>query len=277
MQKQSKSAEHWASSVFGDILTGGWIDAIAGLWQLYVKLSAASVLVFLHFRTGTRFISNPTIIWTYFMIGLFWFLEVLLSGSAKSVQMFITYNSIFAIIGFYRVFESRQNLRRTDGKGNKRYGGDPGLSHLWIPFKALLIATNIVPKNGIAQYWWQIDEFKFQRFFEPALVILFSYVFDFFGYSGFSAFIFMGGVCSYLLMAKMADNYYESKQGMWDAEIMGQMIESGTEPVNREMGMVAQQSIVRSDKNFEEWRTQQEELHQFEKAETITHTIPKAA
>ena len=39
MQKQSRTIEDWAASVFTDIASSGWTNALKGIWALYMKIS----------------------------------------------------------------------------------------------------------------------------------------------------------------------------------------------------------------------------------------------
>lgn len=257
MKKMHNSPEDWASSVFGDLFTNGWMDAINGIWRLIVKLTASTSLVFLRHQTGTRFISGATLFWGYMLVAIFWILDVLL-GSGKSVSLFIQFNLLFAVVTLYRVIESRYNLRRQDGKGRKRYGGDTGLSHLWPFFKGVLSATPIIPQDGGARHWWQLDEYKFQRFVEPLFIWFVGSIMWKLGFGSFGFFLQFSALCAFMLMQQFSDAYYETKQQKWDAEIIGQVIQHSDEPVERKSGMVAQQSLVRSDKGFERWKAQQE-------------------
>lgn len=269
MKKLSKTPEHWASDVFGDIFTNGWMDAYKNLWRLLVKLSSTTVLVFLRYRCGTRFVSGATIFWGYTLVSLFWIADVLI-GFSNSVPMFWTYNLCFAAVALFRIIESRFNLRRHDGKARLRYGGDTGLSHLWIPFKLLFGSMGLVPKDGKITHWWQLDEFRFQRFVEPALIIFIGYLFQKIGYGAFGFYIILGGMCSYMLMQQMADAYYETKQQKWDAQVLGEVIQHSDTPLDRKKGMVVQQSLMRSDKGFEKWKAEQEAEQRIKNARVET-------
>lgn len=265
MKQMSKSPEHWANDVFGDMFTDGWMDVYKSLWRLFVKLSSTTVLVFLRYRTGTRFVSGASIFWGYTLVSLFWLFELLI-GSYESVPVFWFYNILFAVVALFRILESRFNLRRHDGKAQIRYGGDTGLSHLWMPFKMLFGSTGLIPRDGKIKHWWQLDEFAFQRFVEPALILLIGWLFQKIGYDAFGFYIQIGGVCSFLLMQQYSDVYFETKQQKWDAEALGEVIQYSDAPADRDRGMVVQQSLLRTDKGFQQWKAEREAEMQNENA-----------
>ncbi len=250
--------ENWLNDIFGEFMTGGWVEAYKGFARLIIKLNAATCLVFLRHQTGTRFISSATLIWGFILIALFWMGDVLI-GSANSLTAFTYFGYAFALTALYRIFESRKNLRRRDGKAAKRYGGDTGLSHLWLPFKTLMSSTTIIAKTGEVSHWWQLDEYKFQRFIEPlTLWVIGSFMWTL-GYGSFGFFIQFSAVSSFMLMQSMADAFYETKQQKWDAELISGIVSQVDKPVERERGMVVQQSLMRSAKDFDKWRRQHDE------------------
>lgn len=263
--------------VLGDIITRGKIDIVKRLWRLFVKIQASVALVFFRFRTGTRFISSATLFCGYLVMTLCWMVEqtyrseVMIStketpvGESSAVLLVLAILS-FGIVGTVHLFESRRNLRRTDGQGTPRYSGDTGLSLLWIPFQQLVTPLGWgAPVSGLPR-WWQWTEYKFQKFIEPLLILLIGILFQQFGYFAFGGYIILCAFCAFMLMVHMEDSYFEMKQESWDAEVLSGVVKHRDTPVERQQGAVVQQAIIRSDPGFEQWKQSAAEQSTFKKS-----------
>jgi hypothetical protein len=285
MRKQSKSPEHWASEVFGDILTKGNMDIIKNLWHLFTKLNASTALVFFRYRMGTKFMNGATLFWGYVVMTLCWMIEQtarvdigLTTGKApegkSSMVLFVLTIIAFGIVGVYHLFESRRNLRRTDGRGKPRYSADGGLSILWTPFSRLLEPFGLLPAHGERVRWWQLNEFKFQKFIEPLLIVLIGLLFRQLGYGYFGSYIIIAGYSAFMLLVHLEDNYFEKKQEMWDAQVLSSVVQERDHPTERLEGVVVQQAIIRSDADFEGWHTAYRNESRFETSENHLQAQP---
>lgn len=277
-QEQSQSAEHWATDVLGDVITWGNLDLFKKFWQLFIKLCAASVLVFFRFRTGTRFISGATVFWGYLLMSLCWSLETMqrsnsflsmgqASSGKSSMGLFWIAMLAFAIVGLYRRYESRKNLRRYDGEGKPRYSADCGLSHLWLPFKRIVEPLGIIARPDEPGYWRQMDEYNFQKYVEPALIVGGGLLLLTMGYAGFGYYLIIGGLSSFIMVQQLEDNYFRMKQNTWDATVLSTIVQQKDEPVQRLEGAVIQKAIIRSDKGFEKWQESVRERPYFERSD----------
>jgi hypothetical protein len=279
--KKASTAEHWGADVLGDIFTNGKIDVFKNLYQLFIKVTASTVLVYFRYNTGTAFINGATILWGYIILficgaaGTLIDYDYHLAGvptTGKSSSTFFFGSIIlFLIVGIYRRKEALRNLQRMDGKGEPRYSGDTGLSHLWLPFKKLTEPFGISVNRGQVEKWWEFDEYKFQKYVEPAFIILIGLIFKSMGFS-YGTYLIIGAMSANLHVLHLENNYFKIKQETWDAQVLSTIVKYRDDPdTPREEGAIIQHGIIRNDKDFNKWKSQSRKRSPFEIQNSITN------
>lgn len=265
--RKFQQPEEWANFIGADIVTNGLSQFFFGLLRLFVKLLASLSLVFIRARTGTRFISLGTLIWGMTLMGCFWFAEgltrfdlSLVTGESSgwgSIGLIWLHMLAFGAAGFYRFWEARRNLRNETG--TRRFSEESGYSVLLPFFTSLLVKLNLIDEREMDNEFWYQIEYRFQKFGEPAIIFIIGLLVALSGFGVYGTMLMLSGLATLCLFIFAEDAFYKYKQDQWDARLVSEVVSDVDQPVEREKGLIIQQTLMRNhDTGFRAWKEEQD-------------------
>lgn len=289
MEKQFQTPEQWANDAFAELAFKGQFQLYRNLTYLMLKTTAASFLVFFRHNFGSRTLSFSTILWGSVVVSLFLLKEIFglatrritlyegnTEGATDSLTLFWLHILVFAGLTVYHIYESRKNLRRTDGNEEIRYGQDTGLS-LFYPFVSNLLKPFGFVYDGTGKRrWYHLDEYKFQKWIEPLALLMIGIFFKVIGFGTYGSYFVFGAFCIYLMISMEEEKYLEFKQNHWDSKFAAGLMTEINDPgksTNRRSGMVVQQALMRSDGDFLKWKEQKEENPLFDNVPPVNNVV----
>ncbi|MBK8567672.1 MAG: hypothetical protein IPN76_31220 [Saprospiraceae bacterium] len=271
---------------FHQLVFSGDSETYRNFAYLIVRTASASFLVFLRHKFGSRTLSASTIFWSGAVMVLFLLKELTglatrrfsvyegnPEGANVSTTLFWLHFLLFIGLTLYHIYESRKNLRRADGKEEIRHGMDTGLS-VFYPLVANLLKPFGFVYDGVGKpRWYHLNEYKFQKWAEPLALILIGIFFKIIGFGVYGTYFIFGAICIKYMISLEEDKFFQFKQNHWDSKIGGEMISEvdGAQPVNRRAGMVVQQTLMRSDGGFQQWKEQKDKNELFDDVRPINN------
>lgn len=279
IRKTANNHEDWAVEGLSNMLLKGNLDIVRNFFFLLVRIIAAQTTVFFRCRFGSRAINLGTVLFGWLLLSLIWGFEGLsrldfkmTTGHApegeSSMFLFWLHLAVFAGFALYRIFESSRNLRT---RREMRHSEDTGLSILWPLVARFLVPFGLITDGSIKPTWYQLDEFKFQKWIEPLMVISMGFVVSKFGYEAYGTFLKLSGVSIYIMVQIQEMNFYSFIQSQWDAGMAANLMEpTGASGVSsqRSTGMVVTRCLInQNDSSYQQWR--QSQTSPFEQNEPV--------
>ena len=271
--------EEWAVEGLSNMLLKGNLDIVRNIVYLLVRITAAQTTAFLHCRFGSRALNLGTVLFGWLLLSLVWGFEGLgrinfkmTTGQApegeSSMFLFWLHLAVFAGFAFYRMYESSRNLRQ---RREMRHSEDTGLSVLWPLVARFLAPFGLITDGSVKPAWYQLDEFKFQKWIEPLIVILLGMTVSKFGYEAYGTFLKLSGVCIFVMVQIQELNFYSFIQSQWDAGMAANLMEpagAGGVSSQRSTGMVVTRILMnQNDSRYQQWR--QSQTSPFEQNEPV--------
>jgi len=279
LRKTANNHENWAVEGMSNMLLKGNLDIVRNFFYLLVRITAAQTTVFFRCRFGSRAINLGTVLFGWLLLSLVWGFETLGRLNIKmgtgqypegeaSVGLFWLHLFVFAGFAFYRIYESSRNLRQ---RQEMRHSEDTGLSILFPLVARFLAPFGLITDGSVKPAWYQLDEFKFQKWIEPLIVILMGVAVSKFGYEAYGTFLKLSGLSIFIMVQIQEMNFYSFIQSQWDAGMAANLIESpgsgGSSP-QRSSGMVVTRCLInQNDSNYQQWR--QSQNSPFEQTEPV--------
>jgi len=252
--RPSESIENWMGEVAAETATRGKYMLLVGISVLLIKLSTVSVLAFLRYRVGVKFISFGTIIWALSLHILLFFGFGLAQANPSNIKALILLMFSFILITIWHMTEARFNLHRRHSQ--PRHSADPGRSFLWLMLKPLLVLLKLAAPKGQVPRWWQFHEWRFQRFVEPIIIYLLGGYLQNLGLFEFGGFIQIAALCSFIYQQKMQNNFNKLKQKIIDSRAISTAVNQSAQPTqtpSRQRNNVFERPL-RDRADFEKWR-----------------------
>lgn len=279
IRKTANNHEDWAVEGFSNMLLKGNLDIVRNFFFLLVRIIAAQTTVFFRCRFGSRAINLGTIFLGWLLLSLVWGFEGLgrldfkmktglTQEGEASTWLFFLHLAVFAGFAFYRIFESSRNLQQ---RREMRHSEDTGLSILFPLIARFLAPFGLITDGSVKPGWYQLDEFKFQKWIEPLMVILLGVAVSKLGYGAYGTFLKLSGVSIYIMVQIQEMNFYSFIQSQWDAGMAANLMEptgSGGPSSQRSSGMVVTRCLInQNDPNYQQWR--QSQTNPFEQNEPV--------
>ena len=254
--RPADSVEDWVGEVMAERATRGHYMLFRGLIALFIKLCTVQVIVFLRYRVGARFISIGTIFWAFSLHLGFFFWEGLFYPGSESMRAVLLFTILFIPLGVWRMIEARWNLYRRNS--NPRHGADMGRSYLWFLCLPLLVRIKLAPSKGRQNRWWQLNEWRWQRFIEPVLIFQFGSYLQDQSYIGFGGLIQVSAVCCFIFQQTMVRNFYRLKQKMIDSQTISRTVNQSKNQTPRpHTSHTVFERPLRDKSDFDNWQKEQ--------------------
>lgn len=274
---------------FPQLVFSGDSEMYRNFAYMVLRNASTSFLVFLRYKFGSRTLSAFTIFWSGAVMGLFLLKEFtglatrrisLYQGNPEganvSTTLFWLHFMLFIGLTVYHIYESRKNLRRTDGKGEIRHGMDTGLS-IFYPLVANLLKPFGFVYDGVGEpRWYHLNEYKFQKWVEPLALILIGIFFKVLGFGVYGTYFIFGAFCIAYMISLEEEKFFQFKQNHWDSKIGGEImseVDGSQQPINRRSGMVVQQTLMRTDGGFQQWKEQKDKDQLFDNAPPVNNVV----
>lgn len=265
--RKNVSQEEWAMEGLANMLTRGHLDFVRNFFYLLVRVTAAQSTVFFRSCFGTKAISFGTMVWGWLLFSVLWSFETLgrvdfrmkfgteMDGN-PSFLLLVIHLILFVGFALYRMVESTRNLQNYI---EERHSESTGISLLWPAAYRILARFNLVTDADGYTAWYQMNEFKFQKWIEPAGVILFGLLMKDLEFTVYGNFLILSGISILMTASVQEMNFYSFRQSQWDAQIAAGLIDNPEEQVTRRSGMVAARSLIaKENAEYERWRESHE-------------------
>lgn len=274
--RRNVTHEEWAVEGLANMLTRGHLDIVRNFFYLLVRVTAAQTTVFFRAKFGSKAVSLGTVLWGWLLFAGIWSFETIgrvdfkmsygtdMAGNS-SVWLFWLHLVLFIGFALYRILEAKRNLRLHI---QERHGEDTGISLLWPLVARLLRPMGLVSEDASYTAWYQLNEFKFQKWIEPAGVILLGLLFKELEFSAYGSFLILSGLSIMLMVSIQEMNYYTFRQSQWDAKIASGLLDNSEGDVTQRSGMVVPRTLMAQETaDYERWR--ESRINPFDQAETI--------
>ena len=251
--RNSPNEEEWGHKSVADFLTQGRWTMYRNFLLLFIKTATVTVMVWLRYRIGRKNVSLGSLVWALWLMGAL-FLIFGVADQIRSVSIMIPFIMAMTALGVVHLIEGGLNLQRISGP--PRYSYDPGRSIIWLILGPILRAIRMAPKKGEKVRFFQLNEGKWIRFGEPLLVFLIGDYLQSLGYIHFGAYIQIAGICMFIHLQVMVNNYFEMVQTMWDGKELGGGVQQDQAPVSSQekAGKITMGKMPKSSQDFEQWK-----------------------
>lgn len=274
--RRYNNPEEWGDDALGHLLSNGNIQIYRNIGHLLVKVMATNVLVFFRHRFGVNVVNFGSTSWGVIMLAILFMGSSIgnteyvpgkgvVAATHGSQGLLSTHLSLFILFSIYHMLESRRNLRRMDGKGQRRHGYDLGDS-LLAPVIARLLGRTGLIQEGKSGAWYQIRYFTVQKWIEPILIISVGFGFQAFGIAGYGWFLILCGLSVFALAVMQERVYFEQRQRQWDAGANSDTLASHQEKSRPTRGntIVTPPAPKQPTSVFEQWKHQRSQSPQEE-------------